>query len=79
MIKHFRIHGDNIIECERLYNIITKSVPVQREERFFLSPACPSVKMTTKNSDTLFFKFFPGFNKNTSDRWDFKYFSIIKR
>lgn len=38
MIKHFRIHGDNIIECERLYNIITKSVPVQREERFFLSP-----------------------------------------
>ena len=78
MIKHFRIHGDNIIECERLYNIITKSVPVQREERFFLSPACPSVKMTTKNSDTLFFKFFPGFNKNTSDRWTSNIFQLLK-
>lgn len=35
MTKHFRIHGDNIVECERLYNIITKSIPVQKEERFF--------------------------------------------
>lgn len=78
MIKHFRIHGDNIVECERLYNIITKSIPVQREERFFLSPACPSVKMTTTNSDTLFFKFFPGFNKNTSDRWTSNIFQLLK-
>lgn len=78
MIKHFRIHGDNIVECERLYNIITKSIPVQKEERFFLSPACPSIKMTTTNSDTLFFKYFPGFNKNTSDRWTSNIFQLLK-
>jgi len=78
MIKHFRIHGDNIVECERLYNIITKSIPVQKEERFFLSPACPSVKITTTNFDTLFFKYFPGFNKNTSDRWASNIFQILK-
>lgn len=68
MIKHFRIHGDNIIECERLFNLITKSIQTQKAERYFLSPACPSVKITTIDSDILFFKYFPGFNKNTSDR-----------
>lgn len=35
-------------------------------------------KMTTKNSDTLFFKFFPGFNKNTSDRWTSNIFQLLK-
>ena len=69
MIKHFRIHGDNIVECERLFNLITKSIQTQKAERYFLSPACPSVKITTIDSDILFFKYFPGFNKNTSDRW----------
>lgn len=68
MIKHFRIHGDNIVECERLFNLITKSIQTQKAERYFLSPACPSVKITTIDSDILFFKYFPGFNKNTSDR-----------
>ena len=78
MVKHFRIHGDNIVECERLYAIITKSISIHSEERFFLSPACPSVKITTTNFDTLFFKYFPGFNKNTSDRWTSNIFQILK-
>lgn len=78
MIKHFRIHGDNIVECERLYTIITKSLQIQNEERFFLSPACPSVKVTTTDFDTFFFKYFPGFNKNTSDRWPSNIFQILK-
>lgn len=54
MIKHFRIHGDNIVECERLFNLITKSIQIQKAERFFLSPACPSVKVTTIDSDIFF-------------------------
>lgn len=78
MIKHFRIHGDNIIECERLFNLITKSIQTQKAERYFLSPACPSVKITTIDSDILFFKYFPGFNKNTSDRWPSNIFQILK-
>lgn len=78
MIKHFRIHGDNIVECERFYKIIKCSIPVKKEERFFLSPACPSIKITTINSDTLFFKYFPGFNKNTSDRWTSNIFQLLK-
>jgi len=78
MIKHFRIHGDNIVECERLYTIITKSIQIQKEERFFLSPACPSIKVATINFDTFFFEFFPGFNKNTSDRWSSNIFQILK-
>lgn len=78
MIKHFRIHGDNIVECERLYNIITKSIQIQNEERFFLSPACPSIKVNTTDFDTFFFKYFPGFNKNTSDRWTSNIFQILK-
>ena len=78
MIKHFRIHGDNIIECERLFTLITKSIQIQTTERFFLSPACPSIKVTTIDSDILFFKYFPGFNKNTSDRWTSNIFQILK-
>lgn len=78
MIKHFRIHGDNIVECERLYKIITKSIPIQKEERFFLSLACPAVKITTSDSNIFFFKFFPGFNKNISDRWSSNIFQILK-
>lgn len=78
MTKHFRIHGDNIVECERLFTLITKSIQIQKAERFFLSPACPSVKVTTTDSDILFFEFFPGFNKNTSDRWTSNIFQILK-
>lgn len=78
MIKYFRIHGDNIVECERLYNIIKKSVQIQHEERFFLSPACLALKVITANSDTLFFEYFPGFNKNISDRWTSNIFQILK-
>lgn len=78
MIKHFRIHGDNIVECERFYSLITKSIQIQKAERFFLSPACPSVKVITVDSDILFFKYFPGFNKNTSDRWTSNIFQILK-
>lgn len=78
MIKHFRIHGDNIVECERLFNLITKSIQIQKAERFFLSPACPSVKVTTIDSDILFFEYFPGFNKNTSDRWLSNIFQILR-
>lgn len=78
MIKRFRIHGDNIVECERLYTLITKSILIQKEERFFLSPACPSVKVTTVTFDTLFFEYFPGFNKSISDRWTSNIFQILK-
>lgn len=78
MIKNFRIHGDNIVECERLFTLITKSIHIQEAERFFLSPACPSVKVTTVDSDILFFKYFPGFNKNISDRWTTNIFQILK-
>ncbi len=78
MTKHFRIHGDNIVECERLYGLIAKSIQIKREEYFFLSPACPSIVVTTVDSDTFIFKYFPGFNKNTSDRWTSNIFQIFK-
>lgn len=78
MIKCFRIHGDNIVECERLFNLITKSIQIQKIERYFLSPACPYIKVTTLDCDILIFKCFPGFNKNTSDRWTSNIFQILK-
>ncbi len=34
MTKHFRIHGDNIVECERLYGLIAKSIQIKREEYY---------------------------------------------
>ncbi len=78
MIKRFRIHGDNIVECERLYALISKSIQILQEQPFFLSPACPSMQVTTATNDSLIFEFFPGFNKNTSDRWSSNIFQILK-
>ena len=78
MIKHFRIHGDNIVGCERLFNLIANSIQTQNAERYFLSPACPSIKITTIDSDILVFKYFPSSNKNTSDRWPSNIFQILK-
>lgn len=70
MKKHLRIHGDNIVECERILNVILFTLPVANCVRSFTSKSCMAVSITTTTHDELFFEFFPGFNKNTSDRWD---------
>lgn len=62
-MKHFRIHGDNIVECERTLALI---------ERAFSSTAtgptgsivCPSYSLET-NVGVFSFTFFPGY-----ERWD---------
>lgn len=78
MKKHFRIHGDNIVECERLYDLIESSITIESAERCFISPACMSVSVTTTMSDKFTFDFFPGFNKNSSDRWTSNIFQLLK-
>ncbi|MPQ30117.1 hypothetical protein E4V42_01510 [Clostridium estertheticum] len=70
MNKHLRIHGDNIVECERILKVILFTLPVVNCVRSFASRSCMSVCITTASQDELYFELFPGFNKNTSDRWD---------
>lgn len=70
MKKHLRIHGDNIVECERILNVILFTLPVDNCVRSFASKSCMSVSITTTTHDELYFELFPGFNKNTSDRWN---------
>lgn len=78
MEKYLRIHGDNIVECERILNLIIKGLNIKSKERGFASKACPSIKITTVANDELYFELFPGFNKNTSDRWNSNILDILK-
>lgn len=78
MEKAFRLHGDNIVECERIMDLIIKSIDAKSVKRRFLSLACMEVIIETKESHTLKFTLFPGFNKNTSDRWNKNILSLLK-
>lgn len=79
MNKHFKIHGDNIVECERLFNLIKSSLDISSINRGFTSPACMTIVLTTTTFDSLTFDFYPGFNKNTSDRWNSNIFQLLKK
>lgn len=70
MQKVFRLHGDNIVECERIANLIIRNLVRNATiKRGFLSLACPYVEICFEKDDVWRLEFFPGFNKHNSDRW----------
>lgn len=77
MKKHLRIHGDNIVECERILNVILWTLRYKELTRSFTSKACMSITIITDTDDWLYFELFPGFNKNTSDRWNKNILDIL--
>lgn len=71
-MKKFRFHGDNIVECERISDLIIRKLEDPQIKRGFISLACPAVFITAKyKGDEIKwqFEFFPGFNKSRNDRW----------
>jgi len=65
ILQEFRIHGDNILECERTLKLIILAFEVQDKDVIFLGEAAYApVYKITKNEQTFKIKLFPGY-----DRW----------
>ena len=77
----FRIHGDNIVECERLANIILDTLHPHDVGSYLISPSTVAIEFKTTFSDTLVhwkLELLPGFNKNTKRRWEENIFDALK-
>ena len=80
MLKNFRIYGDNIIECERMFQLIVNTLKISSIKYSLSSIACLNYNVIATyrgNNYELNFELLPGFNKNTSDRWNKNIFDII--
>lgn len=77
----FKIHGDNIVECERMLNFILPKLDIQRIKKEFISKAAIKVDLKfiylskTHNWEIILH---PGFNKSGRKRWDVNIFDALK-
>ena len=77
----FRIHGDNIVECERIANIIINEMAPEQVGSYLVSPSTIAIEFRTVYLRTLVewrFELLPGFNKNTKRRWSGNIFEALK-
>lgn len=77
----FRIHGDNIVECERIANIIINTVAPDQIGSYLVSPSTIAIEFQAVYLRTLIewrFELLPGFNKNTKRRWNGNIFDALK-
>lgn len=80
-MKTFRIHGDNIVECERIANIIINTVAPNEIGSYLVSPSTIAIEFRAIHLNTLIewrFELLPGFNKNTKYRWHGNIFDALK-
>lgn len=72
-MDYYRIHGDNIVECERIVSLILKEIPGAIVSKELLAPSTINVDLEFDYNDTHFqwhFDLLPGFNKSGRSRWD---------
>lgn len=77
----FRIHGDNIVECERIANLIIKTLNPSKVGTYLLAPSTMAIELQATYFDMLVewqFILLPGFNKNTKRRWKANIFDTLK-
>lgn len=79
-MRTFRLHGDNIIECERISDLLLKYCKPSSIERGFISLACPYIQIHATFPIEFDYKleFFPGFNKSHNDRWATNILGLLK-
>lgn len=80
MRKIFRIHGDNIIECERIVKIILKELNEKKVMVTLLNPSVIVYSIDFKYNDQDYhwiIELLPGFNKNNSTRWEKNIFKVL--
>jgi len=81
VVKIFRVHGDNIIECERIVDYLFAGIDVIVISREFVSLSCICVNVVFGfNSVEHRWKIemFPGFNKANRRRWKGDIFDSLR-
>lgn len=81
MKKIYRIHGDNIVECERIANLILNEVHPQNMKKTLISPATISENIIFSYSGFDFeweLILLPGFNKAGRSRWKGDIFKALR-
>lgn len=82
-MEHFRIHGDNIVECQRVVNYVCKGLNNPYVEYSFESPSCPKALISFGDGgaaeERWEFVLFPGFNKANTTRWSQDVYEPIRR
>ena len=82
MRQLFRVHGDNIVECERIVSYIIRNTILHSYEKVFSSLACLTVIIDFEYAGTEYLwaiEMFPGFSKdNRSQRWQTNIFDTLK-
>ena len=78
----FRIHGDNVVECERIANIIIQTLNPFSIHTFLVSPSTISVNLEAcflGQNINWTLELLPGFNKNTKRRWKGDIFNPLRK
>ena len=81
MKRIYRIHGDNIVECERIANLILNEVHPKNKKKTLISPATISENITFSYSGFDFeweLILLPGFNKAGRSRWKGDIFKALR-
>ena len=81
MPKLFRIHGDNIVECERIAKLILNEIDLSSVEISLLSPSTIVYNISFNYLRHHFewqLELLPGFNKAGRSRWEANIFTGLK-
>lgn len=81
MFDVFRIHGDNIVECERIAKLILAEVQPQKVTLSLLSPSTIVYNISFHYGSRWFrwqLELLPGFNKAGRHRWQGNIFQALK-
>lgn len=77
----FRIHGDNIVECERLLDLILGEIEPDSFDYYLVSPSTKAVDVSFLYCHERFewhIELLPGFNKANRHRWEGSIFQSLR-
>ena len=80
-MRTFRIHGDNIVECERIAHLIREELNPEIFTTSLISPSTIKIQMSFTYQEveqTWCLELLPGFNKSGRHRWQGNIFEILK-
>ena len=82
MKQHFRIHGDNVVECERILELILTEVNPVKTIKSLISPSTIAVQILFNHSGvnrSWYIELMPGFNKSGRSRWEADIFEPLRQ
>ena len=72
MKQYFKIHGDNVVECERIASLILAEIAPHKIQKSLMSPSTITIDMTFQYGGSDYdwhLELLPGFNKAGRARW----------